>query len=202
MEWYARYKRVRDTAWRTLLDFNVTSLPVSVNHIASLADIQVFEYGKLPNQYSYLKEGRSGFTLHNKSGWAVFYDPSTIASRRARFTVAHEFGHIFEGHELNDGLFVARDNTGEPNLETRDPEERAADMFAIRLLAPAIVLHELKLFTPEQIMEVCGIAYTAAAYRAERMKELEQRQKYGTHPLEQKVLEQFRPFILEYKKIH
>lgn len=149
-----------------------------------------------------MKEGRSGFTLHNKSGWAIFYDPSTVESRRARFTVAHEFGHIFEGHRLKDGLFVARENNGEPNFESRDPEERAADMFAIRLLAPAIVLHELKLFTPEQIMEVCSISYSAASYRAERMKELERRQMYGSHPLERKVLEQFQPFIEEYKKTH
>ena len=63
------------------------------------------------------------------------------------------------------------------------------------LLAPACVLHEIHAFTPEQIRIVCNISTAAAKIRAERMKELERRNKYYLHPLERQVKAQFEEFI-------
>ena len=63
-----------------------------------------------------------------------------------------------------------------------DPQEMtdyAADIFAIRLLAPACLLHELGVDTPEGIMALCGLPPKAAALRAERMKLLNQRNAFS-----------------------
>lgn len=72
-------------------------------------------------------------------------------------------------------------------------------MFAIRLLAPACILYEIGAVTAEQIMQVCNISYSAASIRAERMQELEQRNKWYLDPLERQVKEQFQDFINSYK---
>ncbi len=70
-------------------------------------------------------------------------------------------------------------------------------MFAARLLAPACVLWGLRLHTWEEMADVCAISKPAAINRAARMEELYRRQKFLTSPLEQRVYEQFKPFIDE-----
>jgi Zn-dependent peptidase ImmA (M78 family) len=86
-------------------------------------------------------------------------------------------------------------------VENREPtgaervEERQANQFAARLLAPACVLHEIGALTPEEIQRVCGISHQAAAFRAQRMLELESRGKFYAHPLEKEVLTQFSSYI-------
>ena len=77
----------------------------------------------------------------------------------------------------------------------RTEEEQVADMFAARLLAPACILHEIGILTPERIKEICNISITAATIRAERMVELEKRNKFYLNPLELKVRNQFEKFI-------
>ncbi len=72
-------------------------------------------------------------------------------------------------------------------------------MFAIRLLAPACVLHEIGALTAEEIMQVCNISYSAASIRAERMQELMRRNKWYADPLERQVKKQFQVFINSYK---
>lgn len=118
----------------------------------------------------------------------LLYDDTTTDGR-ARFTVAHEIGHLVLGH-VEIGLPLHRTNLG-----SVDPRERAANQFATRLLAPACVLWGLDLHTPEDIAVACNISITAAAFRAERMEELYRRGKFLTSPLEQAVYDQFAGYI-------
>lgn len=91
-----------------------------------------------------------------------------------RYTIAHEIGHILLGEN--------------------SPED-AAERFAIGILAPACVLHALRVERAEDIAKLCNISITAASHRAERMKILNKRDKFLTHPLEEQVFEQFEQFI-------
>ena len=117
----------------------------------------------------------------------VFFD-SSLPTGRQRFTVAHEIGHLILGHV---GRGMATVENREPT-ETERAEEQQANQFAARLLAPAYVLHEIAAITPEAIQELCGISRQAAEFRAERTQELERRNRYYSHPLEQQVLKQFK----------
>lgn len=100
-------------------------------------------------------------------------------------------GHIFLGHALINNQYLRTVDVSKPIIETE------ADMFASRLLAPACVLWGLDIHSPEDISRICGISYTAAKIRAERMKILYKRNKFLTSPLEQQVYEQFKDFIQE-----
>ena len=112
---------------------------------------------------------------------------------RQRFTIAHELGHILLGH-VGEGNLVNR----EPD-PTDHPMEREANVFASRLLAPACVLWALDARTPEEIAALCRISGQSAAFRAERMELLYDRNRFLKSPLERKVYQQLSAFIARKK---
>jgi Zn-dependent peptidase ImmA (M78 family) len=139
-----------------------------------------------------LEEGVSGMSILEGGQWYIVYNDGENAGRR-RFTIAHEMGHIFLGHELRG---VHRRTFA----RVRPQEEIDADNFAVRLLAPACVLWGLNLHTAEEIQKACGLSKAAAENRAKRMEVLYERNKFLTSPLERRVYENFREWIERNKK--
>lgn len=105
--------------------------------------------------------------------------------------MTHELGHIFLGHETQDGQYRRTIHITKPE------EEIKSDMFAARHLAPACVIWALDLHTPKEIAKVCDISYSAAKFKAERMEKLYKRNKFLTSPLEKQVYKNFDRFIKE-----
>lgn len=185
MENYGRYKNIRNASWQALIDFNVSQLPVMLTNVANQANIKI-----IPNSTCHiLNDNQIGLSLCSNGKWYVIYDDSN-AKERCRFTIAHEFGHIFLGHSLtSSGMLRTVGTTSKPE------EEQAADMFAIRFLAPACVLKGLDLHTAKEIADICCISMQAAQYRANRMKILYDRNKFFLSPLEQQVYKNFENYI-------
>lgn len=181
---YSKYRHVRDAAWQTLIDYNVQRLPVSLNDICSLAGIIL-----LKNSTAHkLQEGEFGVSVKQKGKWYIIFDDSDTI-QRVRFTIAHELGHIFLGHEMLYGYYTRKNNIAKPAAETE------ADMFAARLLAPACVLWGIGAETAEDIAAVCNISYTAADIRSRRLAILRSRGKFLSSQLEKRVYENFSEFI-------
>lgn len=180
---YAKYKNVRNASWQAFIDFGIDKLPVSVNVIAKMLDIKVIKNSDIHE----LKKGERGVTMEINGKWYIVFDDNEPVPV-CRFTVAHELGHILLGHTMYQKKKYR-------TFVFRDEEEQEADMFAVRLLAPACVLHELQVLNSNDIAQLCNISLQSAMYRAERMKELEKRNKWYTHPLEQQVYNQFEKFI-------
>lgn len=172
---YGKYRYARNSAWRCLIDYNVTSLPVKILNIARRAGIRVIK-NSIANE---LSEDEKGHSYSRDNELVIIYDdtdPKTVM----RFTIAHELGHIFLGHNLEN-----------PTLSM----ENEANVFASRLLSPACVLWALDLHTHEEIAKICDISNKAAKIRAERMEILYERDKFLTSPLEKQVYENFKEFI-------
>ena len=184
---YGKYQNVRNSAWQTLIDFNITKLPISVNGIAKQLGIKVIKDSDIHE----LRNGERGATIFKNEYWYIIFN-DTESIPVCRFTVAHELGHILLGHILVSG-------TKYRTFAKRDEDEQEADMFAARLLAPACVLHELQAISAEQIANVCNISISAATNRSERMQILEKRNKFYSHPLERQVKKQFEQFIEDYR---
>lgn len=192
---YSNYKTARDKAWKILIDCKVCELPVSTAALCErygwvLADYQEGTAAIELLGLSGLTERTDGFCTVTDHFTYIFYD-SSLPVGRQRFTIAHEIGHLVLGH-------VGRGNVTTVNREPSpqdSPEETQANQFAARLLAPACVLHELGAVTPEAIQQVCGLSRQAAEFRANRMQELEKRNRYYTSRLERQVVEQFRSYI-------
>lgn len=188
---YQNYAAARDAAWRVLLDCKIGSLPVRPSVICKHYGWALSDYKGGARTIELL--GLSDFPLHTDGFCTItahrtyiFFD-STLPIARQRFTIAHEIGHLILGHVgVGQATVANREPTG-----TESPQERQANQFAARLLAPACVLHELGILTASAIEQACGMSRQAAEVRAKRMLELERRGRWYTSPLEREVLRQF-----------
>lgn len=180
---YGVYEKSRNAAWQCLLDYKIDRLPVKVSNIAKQAGFIILKNSDVNE----LKNEESGKTVYQNGRFYIVYRDTEIPNR-CRFTIAHELGHIFLGHLLIN-------TPAYRTFAVRDDNESAANVFARDLLAPACVLHELKILTDTGISNLCGITEKSATYRAKRMQELEMRNAWYLHPLEQQVYKQFEQFI-------
>lgn len=185
---YGKYKNARDAAWRCLIDYNITELPVRPSLIADAAGIKVIENSLVHE----LTPHESGASIFDGSQWYIIFDDENT-NQRCRFTIAHELGHIFLGHELVKGYHARTFDITKPAVE------QEADVFASRLLAPACVLWALNVRTSAEIAALCDISQAAAQIRAERMAILYPRNRFLTSPLERTVYKNFSGYIQKKK---
>lgn len=183
---YYDYTVSRNLAWEIMIREEITTLPVMVGDLCKQMGIPIYLYNRSAE--------------HPYDGFAALHDGKMYISvardctvERQRFTAAHELGHILLGH-VGKYELVNREPSAMDN-----PIEQAANVFASRLLAPACVLWALDLHTPEEIARLCKISYQSAAFRAERMEILYKRDKFLTSPFEERVYDQFKPFIFKTK---
>lgn len=181
---YGFYSNIRDAAWRALLDFGCDRLPIDLSDICGQLGVVLLDNTTAQE----LRPTESGVAVRQDGVWYIVFDDTDTRGKQ-RFTVAHELGHILLGHALKNGYYTRRSNIVKPE------DERAADMFAARLLAPACVLWGIGATTAEQIAAVCDISITAARIRAERLDLLRKRDKFLTSPIEREVYKQFETYI-------
>lgn len=181
---YGAYKNLRNAAWQVLIDYNIDALPVDLRSICKKTGIKIIK----DSTVHLLLPLQSGISILNGNKWYIIYaDDQSV--ERCRFTVAHELGHIFLGHQLVSGYHARTFDVSRPQTE------QEADMFAARLLAPSCVLWGLDLRMPEEIAAACKISYSAAYARADRMKILYRRNKFLTSPVEREVYKNFSKYI-------
>jgi Zn-dependent peptidase ImmA (M78 family) len=173
-----------------LTDFQLDTVPIDVLKITRMAGIRVIKNSTVND----LLPDEHGKAYFDGSRWTIIYDdrdPVPIA----RFTVAHELGHIFLGHDLKHIKYAEA-----CEFQKKPKSEQQADLFAMRLLCPACVLWGMNLQTAEQIAEVCRVPDEVAKLRVQRMKVLYHRGKFLTDPMEQTLYLQFGFALPEQKK--
>lgn len=184
-DYYGIYRVCRDAAWRCLWDFGIDCLPVRVMSAARQMGIHVVRNSESNGE---LRPDESGAAIYYNNKWHVVYD-DRLPADEARFVLAHELGHILMGHDYKyaESRF---------DSSRKIKSEREADMFAMRMLAPAFALHELQAFDAKTIAALCRIPADAAKSRALRMAELEVRGKYYTSKLEKQLRDRFEPYFI------
>ena len=206
------YQEARDAAWRTLLRLEKKELPVDIRGLLSMLRIPVLPFPdakKEPRLYALLQKTQAPFcvSLKIQGIWQIFLKERAWDERKERFALAHELGHMILHHptyplEKGAEAFRGWENQGDLMDDPEEIWDYAADIFAIRLLSPACVLHALYLDQPSAIASLCGLPPKAAALRAERMELLNQRDAFFTHPLERQVHQAFLPFIEEKRHLN
>ena len=183
---YGIYKGARDASWRCLIDCNISELPVKPVQIAR-------QYGlTCKDSARFLQVDEAGKIIRRSSGDVqILLRPDAPVSGK-RFTVMHELGHYLLGH-LGDEPLSRSQST------ITQPEEYAAERFAVGVLMPACVLWGIGAFDAETIARLCNVSPEAAQRRAERLRLLRKRGKFLTSPLEQQVFQQFKDFIAKNK---
>jgi len=183
--YYGYYRNIRDNAWNCLIDFNVSSLPVDILGIAKASGIHVIKNSSVND----LLEGEHGKSYFNGEEWIIIYDDRDDVAT-ARFTLAHELGHIFLGHDL-----IVTDDPEIKEFKKKPRSEQQSDTFALRLLCPVCVLNDLGIDSPERLAEYCKIPLDRANIRYKRLCELRKRNKFFTSELEKRLYENFRDFL-------
>lgn len=204
---YNEYRNSRDLAWKVILDLNFVTLPIKVSDICHKLGIQVRSYEKaihLLEKYNlvYKTLESDGFTLGINGRYTILFNEH-CSIQRNRFTTAHELGHILLGHIPKNGIYITTINR-EPSSRDK-PLEQQANVFASRLLAPLCVLKSLGVSDAREIAKLCDISETAAQFRFNRLKLVNEREQrflhqsgkscYGLSPLEREVLERFQTYI-------
>lgn len=204
MSTYGQYQDARDAAWRALLELPEKKLPVDVDALAKKLGVEIHPFpGKeqalLHNLVNRAADGPC-VSLRIRRAWHIFIRSKSLDESHRRFAIAHELGHLLLAHEtetLAPGVrcFAARENIGDVMEDTQELETYTADLFAVRLLAPACLLHEMHIDSSGEIIRLCDLPPHAAVIRAERMQLLNERDVYYTHILETKVRNAFLPWL-------
>lgn len=88
-------------------------------------------------------------------------DPNDYGHGRARFTIAHELGHLF----LHEGITLNR-QTQPKNHKVYEDSEWQADTFASELLMPS---HMCKGLSIKEIQDKFVVSYSAAQIKFEKL---------------------------------
>lgn len=189
-QYYGKYAKLRNASWQVLLDFKVISLPTKVIPLANQMSVEVVKN----SDALILCATELGKCIIRENRWRIVYD-DIQAPDICHMVIAHELAHILLGHQLGQDRIAQV-------FQHKPEEERAADMLALRLLAPACVLWGLELHTAQDIATVCNLPLRYATERAKRMEVLFKRGKFLSSKLEQEVYEQFRPWVEANKNAH
>lgn len=122
-----------------LTKFNIKSIPVPVERIASKLKLAIMPYD--------FGQSVSGALFIQEEGVSIGVNPSESGVRR-RFTIAHEIGHYLL-HRNKESLFVDKKGMGmkihyrdEESSTGENKQEREANAFAAALLMPKVLIQK------------------------------------------------------------
>lgn len=142
-----RYEEIKQVVVQMYEKLDVSCIPINCFEIASKMNIKVIPYYAYPKktQTLLLKKSEDGFCLQCFSGdWYIFYNDEK-GYGRINNTIMHEIGHIVLDH-----------------TEDSELAEKEVKFFAKFALAPPVLIHKLKLNSPEDISKTFEISYEAA----------------------------------------
>jgi hypothetical protein len=148
-------------AW--LRDNGFTSLPIDLDRVAKILDIEV-------QPLKQTQPGVSGMLISHMGVFGIMFGTYIRSIGFQRFSIGHEIGHyLLEGHA--EHLFPpgVRSHSSQAGFTSGDPYEQAADYFASGLLMPdALVRSAIRrlgegLEGIELLSEKCVTSMTATA---------------------------------------
>ena len=97
----------------------------------------------------------------------IFYD-ANLSSYQQRFVVAHELGHLAEGH-LSDARVLFRDRSESFARDNYDAYEFEANQYAAHLLMPKdkidFMLYKMGITSISKMAQILRVSETAMTYR-------------------------------------
>ncbi|MPL99688.1 hypothetical protein SDC9_45908 [bioreactor metagenome] len=144
MRLYPDYQKPIQEALIVLEDSGIGRFPVDLSVIQQQYRklFEIRSYGSLMRKSKISREeccellgSEDGASVSDGCGRYILYYNENMTKRRTRFTIAHEFGHIFLGHHDEYGEpILKRGGVGKALYERLEKE---ANCFARNLLCPA-----------------------------------------------------------------
>jgi len=164
------YRKCEEKAEEVLKRYKIDSPWVNVFSIAKKEGINI-EYRNFSGSERF--KDVSGFLLATKEPRTIYLNIDDQPNRRT-FTVAHELGHYFLGHDPDEyGMYMRngwQGSGGKPDIE------READCFAANLLMPKQMFEDIKLprktigRIPQVLAQLFGVSTEAMRHRLKTLK--------------------------------
>ncbi len=145
-----RCEEIKQKVVQLFEKYNINCVPINGFEIASKMGIKVIPYSSKTCKVRELclKESEDGFSIKRNNKWYIFYnDADGKQFGRVNNTMLHEIGHIVLDH-----------------TEDSELAEKEVKFFAKYALVPPVLVHKLKLTSPEKISETFDVSYEAAYY--------------------------------------
>lgn len=117
-----RLKGLTDKVRLILEKTGINEAPIPLKKIADYFSIKVIPYDNFPDSIS-------GTIITNEDGSVTIGVNSKNSKVRQRFTIAHEMGHFFLGHDIKSQIV-------DDHLDKSTDREKEANKFAAELLMP------------------------------------------------------------------
>lgn len=209
----SRRKEIKAAVLNVLKSCDKITLPIDIEYIIeNMENVILMPYSKVMEKYNLSYEemllfaaSSDGFTEYHfkKNSYIAFYNDTEklIKTRRYRFTIAHELGHIALQHHLKiDKAKLFRSSLSD---EEYDILESEADYFASLILVPHIVLAYSKkvINAPVKIAQICDISRAASNVRFAKYKKWLKHQNIHSS-YDKQILYLFRNYMYKYKCNH
>ena len=169
------------------IKYDIRSIPIDSFEIANKMGIELKPYSRLTEagKKAALEVSEDGFAYFKLEGsepfmekrWYVFYNDRK-SSKRIKFTIMHEIGHIVREH-----------------TEGSDLAEAEANFFAKYSLAPPPLVHKISPDDYFDIAEAFDISIEYSSYAMDYYKKWLKFGEYDYTGIEIKLLNQFRKAI-------
>lgn len=143
-----RCEEIKEQVVNLFEKYNINCVPINGFEIANKMGIKVISYsskGENAKEWCF-RESEDGFSVFKDNKWYIFYNDEKNFGR-INNTMLHEIGHIVLDH-----------------TEDSELAEKEVKFFAKYALVPPVLVHKLKLTTPEEISETFDVSFEAAYY--------------------------------------
>lgn len=166
------YDKAERKAYYLLQLAGVKKFPIKLNKlIRQFSNLKLRKYTWFAKKWSMSVEEVCNLTKSNEGccwyikdndQYMILYNDTVDNPGRIRWTIAHELGHYMLKHnEITNRSIFARNSLTEDEYEVFEKE---ANCFARNLLAPNVVLRELKPDSPHFISDMCNVSYEASTH--------------------------------------
>lgn len=166
------YDKAERKAYYLLQLAGVKKFPIKFNKlIKQFSNLKLRKYTWFAKKWSMSVEEVCDLTKSNEGccwyikdieQYMILYNDTVDNPGRIRWTIAHELGHFMLKHnEITNRSIFARNSLTEEEYEVFEKE---ANCFARNLLAPNVVLRELKPDSPHFISNMCNVSYEASTH--------------------------------------
>ncbi len=142
-----QYEYIDESILDTFEATGTKTFPIDVFELCKKLKIRVIKYSKHQNVPTNFSDDAYSFYNKEKQEYIIVYNDS-IKTARVAFTIMHEIGHIQLDHHRRK--------------LTESEQEREADIFAQKALAPVGIILRLGLQTDTQISSVFKISLQCA----------------------------------------
>jgi len=155
-----RYESIKKKVLEILKDNKVQNPPIVLKQIVNYIEKKykvVFQFKKQPFSKHY-----SGQIIIEGKIVGILYNQNDTMGRQ-RFTIAHELGHFALGHLERSTLKLEA-----IKINTTDPIEKEANVFAANLLMPDFLMKKEKVNSKDDIVKLAEkyqVSYEAMNYK-------------------------------------